>query len=258
MSGYVLFQMWEPFRQLLIEGHQFYVDQARRRLLSQFDDIESEADKAAADWLERNSHRFDPDRYDPGAFCEAAQEEGIAHYQLLNDMRDNTRLSVVAGMFHEWDKQLRDWMTREILHWHSGADVRAKIWSQNFGSLADLLACLGWDIRSRPYYRTLDACRLVVNVYKHGEGGSFQDLKRCYPEYIDNPLKGFDDPLDMDFRDHRDLKVTEEQIQGFSAAIVAFWNDVPPKIVDDPVGELPEWFEKAWLKDLKAAANRSR
>jgi hypothetical protein len=60
------------------------------------------------------------------------------------------------------------------------------------------------------------------------------------------------------FTDHRDLKVSEEQIQGFSTAIMAFWNDVPPNIFDDAVGELPGWFEKAWLKDLKATAARPR
>ena len=43
MTGkYSLFQMWEPYRQSLIAGHQFYVNQARQRLLSQFDDIETE------------------------------------------------------------------------------------------------------------------------------------------------------------------------------------------------------------------------
>lgn len=61
MSGYVLFQMWEPFRQTLIERHQFYGDQARVRLLSQFNDMGSEADNAATEWLKRSSINFDPD-----------------------------------------------------------------------------------------------------------------------------------------------------------------------------------------------------
>lgn len=116
MSRYVLFQMWEPFRQALIERHKFYVYQARTRLLSQFDDIEGEADKAAKDWLELASQRFDPDRDDEGAIYEAANDEGIACYQLLKDMHGDIRLSVVAGMFHQWDKQLRDWTMREVLH----------------------------------------------------------------------------------------------------------------------------------------------
>lgn len=259
MKGYVLFQMWAPARRLLIEHHQFYVGQARTRLLSQFSDMERDADKASADWLERANHRFDPDRDDEASIYEAAHEEGIAYYQLLKDMRDNVRLSVVAGMFHEWDKQLRDWMVREIRHWHRGNEVRDKIWSQDFGKLVDLFACLGWDIRLRPYYRTLDACRLVVNVYKHGDGISFQDLKQRYPEYIVNPLKGVgNDLLGMGFMDHTNLKVTEEQIQEIADAIVAFWEDVPNNIHDDPVSKLPKWFEKALLKDRAAAVSQSR
>lgn len=250
MSGYVLFQMWEPFRQTLIERHQFYADQARVRLLSQFNDMESEADNAATEWLKRSSINFDPDRDDDGSIYETANDEGIAFYQLLEDMRDNVRLSVVAGMFHEWDKQLRDWIVREILHWHRGDEVRAKIWLQDFGGLVDLFASLGWDIRHKPYYETLNACRLVVNVYKHGDGNSFQDLKKLHSEYLDNPLKVFaGEHIGMDFTDYTSLKVTEEQIQVFSDAIVEFWKDVPTNIHDTSVGDLPKWFEKAWLKD---------
>src|SRR5437868_2508040 len=105
MSGYVLFQMWEPFRQSLIKGHLFYVEQARKRLLSRFDDIEADADRAAEEWLEQSGQHFDADRHDPCDFYEAANDVGIEFYGLLSDMREQTRLSVVAGMFHEWDKQ---------------------------------------------------------------------------------------------------------------------------------------------------------
>lgn len=147
MNDYVLFQMWGPFRQSLIAGHLFYVEQARKRLLSQFEDIEVEADKAAEDWLQRSSGRFDPDRHDPGDFYEAANDAGIEFYTLLSDMRDQTRLSVVAGMFHEWDKQLRDWLVREIQHWHRGDAAALKVWSahlrvsdEQFQAFADAIA----------------------------------------------------------------------------------------------------------------------
>ena len=99
MSDYVLFQMWGPFRQSLIAGHLFYVEQAGKRLLTQFEDIEAEADKAAEEWLEKSRDRFDPDRHDPGDFYEAANDAGIEFYGLLSDMREQTTLGVVAGMF---------------------------------------------------------------------------------------------------------------------------------------------------------------
>lgn len=114
MNDIVLFQMWEPHRQMLIATHLFYVEQARKRLLSQFVDIEKEADKAAETHLEKMSQNFDPDRHDPAEFDEAAHEEAVAFYQLLTDMRKRTMLSIVAGIYHEWDKQLREWLVPPV------------------------------------------------------------------------------------------------------------------------------------------------
>jgi hypothetical protein len=48
----VLFQMWEPFRQSVIEENRFYLEQAKGKLLSQFNDIDKEADAAGERWLE--------------------------------------------------------------------------------------------------------------------------------------------------------------------------------------------------------------
>jgi len=246
MSDYVLFQMWGPFRQSLIKGHLFYVEQARKRLLAQFDDIEAEADRASEEWLEERGQHFDPDRHDPGDFYEAAHDAGIEFYGLLSDMRERTRLSVVAGIFHEWDKQLRDWLVGEIRHWHQGESVRSKIWSADFGQIADLLVSFGWDIRSTNYFPTLDACRLVVNVYKHGDGKSLDELRRAFPEYLANP---FDDVSDAMHLDHSHLKVSDEQLQAFSDAIVSFWQHVPENVRESQVIEVPDWFGKAIQKD---------
>ncbi|WP_417812511.1 hypothetical protein [Thalassospira alkalitolerans] len=255
MTGnYVLFQMWGPFRQSLIDAHLFYVEQARKRLLTQFENINAEADKASEDWLENNGKRFDPDRDDPGSFYEAAEEAGIEFYRLLSDMHDQTQLSVVAGMFHEWDKQLRDWLVAEVRRWHRGDLAVEKIWKADFSKLADLLEGLGWKIRNSGYFKLLDACRLVVNVYKHGEGPAFENLKRDFPEYVvepftdENGVKFYND-LGIEWRDHTHLKVSDVQFQAFSDAIVSFWKDVPENIFEADVASVPDWFEKAILKD---------
>lgn len=258
MSGYVLFQMWGPFRQSLIKGHLFYVEQARKRLLSRFDDISADADRAAEEWLEQNSHRFDPDRHDPSEFDEAAYDHSIEFYGLLSDLHEQTRLSVVAGMFHEWDKQLRDWLVREIGHWHHGGNVASKVWSADFGQIADLLECFGWNVRKSNYFRALDACRLVVNVYKHGEGKSLDDLRDKFPEYLDDPFKGTGAFPDTKYRDHTHLRVSDDQFQAFSDAILAFWRDVPENVFDSQMTDVPDWFGKALLKDgadAKQASN---
>lgn len=250
MSEHVLFRMWEPFRQSLIKGHSFYVEQARKRLLSQFDDIGADADRAAEEWLEQSGQHFDPDRHDPGDFDEAANDVGIEFYGLLSDMREQTHLSVVAGMFHEWDKQLRDWLVREIQHWHRGDNATLKVWSADFGQIADLLESFGWNIRSADYFCTLDACRVVVNVYKHGEGKSLGDLRKRFPEYLDDPFKGSGGALsDTKYRNYTHLKITDDQFQAFSDAILAFWRGVPENVIDSQVTDVPDWFNKAIMKD---------
>ncbi|MHB0777092.1 hypothetical protein [Halomonas sp. WWR20] len=255
MGNYALFQMWEPFRQSLVAGHHFYVNQARIRLLSQFDDIETEADKASDEWLERNSHCFDPDRHDEGDFYESARDAGIEFYQLLSDMRDRTRLSVAAGMYHEWDKRFRKWLTDEIRHWHSGDIVSNKVWTVDFGKLTDLLEGLGWQVRSQDYFSKLDACRLVVNVYKHGKGNSLNDLKKSYPEHLSRPSSHIDGAFsDLDYLDHTHLSVSDDQLQAFSDAIVAFWKDVPENILNHKDIEVPSWFERAMSDDRKAVS----
>jgi hypothetical protein len=244
MSDLVLFQMGEPARQSLIAGHLFYVAQARKRLFSQFDNMEAEAHKAAEEWLERSNCRFDPDRHDPADFQEAAYEVGIEFYGLLSDMQTQTWLSVVAGMFHEWDKQLREWLVREVERWHNGENVPQKIWTVDFRQMFELLDCLNWNFSKTADFNVLDACRVVVNVYKHGDGKSLDDLKKKYPEYLDSPFSG-----SVEHCNHTRLQVSEDQFQKFSDAVVAFWKAIPENTFASAVNSLPNWFEKAASKD---------
>jgi hypothetical protein len=251
MSDIVLFQMCSWRRKSLIEGHRFYVDQARKRLLSQFENIEEEAEKASEEWLERSSCWFDPDRHDPGDFYESANDAGIEFYELLSGMRDQTWLSVVAGMFHEWDKQLREWLVREVEHWHHGEDLPKKLWSADFLRICDFLESLGWNLHGSTWFRTLNACRLVVNVYKHGAGNSLDELKDHHPEYLCDPLRG----LRCDFLGnhdpvHTDLRVSEDQFREFSDAIIACWTTAPENIWDSKISDVPDWIMKAIEKDL--------
>ncbi len=68
--------MWEPHRQSLADSRLFYARQAEKKLLSRFENVEEEAEQASKDWLAQNTHRFNPDRDDPGSFKEDAYHEG--------------------------------------------------------------------------------------------------------------------------------------------------------------------------------------
>lgn len=248
------FHMPEWVKRQLIARHQFFVDQARARLLSQFENMEADAHEASDEWLSQNSHRFDPERHDPGDFYERANDIGIEFYQSLCEMREQTRLSVVAGMFHQWDKDLRSWMANEIRHWGRLKHFTDEVWASSFDDLIALLVACGWDVRSLPGFSNLDACRWVVNVYKHGDGKALAKLRTHYPRFLlQSYPQGTGVPPDIAFRSHNDVTVTEADIAMFANAILEFWQAVP-LIIDVSKGTAapPPKFLKALQRDRTA------
>lgn len=243
------FQMWDPMRQTWMAEHRFYVEQARKRLLSQFENLEAEANKAAEEHLEQISQFFNPDAHDEADFYESANDKGIEFYQLLSDMRERTRLSVIAGMYYEWDKKLREWLTSELQRWHRGPHVVRSIWKAELSSVFELLLVFDFDAKALPAFKHLDAMRLVVNVFKHGDGASLDGLRDKYPEFFPDPLGGGGGYLSR-FLDHTSMVVMDEHADQFSAAILEFWQAVPDEmwIMQDEI-EVPNWFEKAYRKD---------
>jgi hypothetical protein len=248
----VLFQLYSGRRAELIEKNEFYLQQAQLRLLSQFseEDIRKEADEEGERYLKEHEHLFDPERHDPEDFYEAAGDHLIDHYQMLSDMRDNVRLSIMAGLFHEWEKSLRQWLVDEIRHWHLGKDLQDAIWKKSFASLMDLLENFGWKVRKSPWFNDLDACRLVVNVFKHGNGPSLSELIGTYPQFYRDPFGdltiGTGDACF--YASYEFLKVTDEDVKTFSDAISTFWREIPKNICDTQIQRLPKWFVTAYEK----------
>ncbi len=168
-------------------------------------------------------------------------------------MHERTRLSVVAGMYHEWDKTLRKWLVEEARHFGGGSETAEVLWRKPFEKIIQFLDGLGWNISGQSYFTKLEACDLVVNVYKHGEGTSLNTLKQRFPEYLPDPLGkyrfGNYDPIRAE---HGYMKVTEEQIQEFSDTFVAFWQSIPERTRNSVDVNVPEWFVNALKKDVTA------
>lgn len=259
MHDITLFEMWGPIRKDFIDSHLFYVEQARKRLLSQFDNVNQEAEQAAEEWLEEAGEYFDPDMHDPGDFYEAAYDKSIEFGLLLSEMMDQTRLSVIAGMFHQWEKQLRDWLAKETKYW-GGETVVSKIWSVNLGEIFTLFEGLGWNVRDEVFFAKIDTCRLVVNVYKHGKGTALKELRKKYPKYFIDSLPEMKDLLELDesFLDHTHLMVNNEDIDEFSEAIAEFWKKVPERFMNSQTIFAPKWLEDALLKDREIRNNRNK
>lgn len=242
------YQLMDSERELRISEHRFYLEQAKSRLLSQFANIEEEAERAEAEHWGRSGQSFDPDWHDPGDLAEAARDHGVEFYQLLSEMHDRTRLSVVAGMYHHWDKTFRRFLVREF-RWPGlviGDHSRRALWRLDSAKLEHLMLAVGLDVRQFTCYPRMEAMRLVVNVFKHGEGRSLDDLGKLYPEFLR------ESSYRWNVYDDADLEVTDKHVAGFAAAIESFWREMPSTVTfdGDAALDVPDEFEKAWNKDL--------
>ncbi len=255
MTDRVLFNMYSGHRAQLIEKHEFYVDQAQKRLLDQFTDeaISEEADQEEQRSYEKRGQYFDPDRDDPADSMEEAFHDGVWRYQLMTELRDNVRLSIIAGFFHEWEKNLRQWLVDEVRKWHSGEEARSSIWKKSVRDLFELLESFGWSLKTVPYFAKLDACRIVVNVYKHGDGPSLRELASTYPQFLEHPLEAMRGQVgDKWFApSYEHLKISDQDLEGFSDAIQNFWKDIPENVFNSQFASPPVWLSKAFEKDKK-------
>lgn len=225
----------------LLGPHEFYVLQAKQRLLSQFNDISREADEVEKQHYEKLGQFFDPDRDDPADSYEAAYQEGISHFIALDEMRNTVTLAMTASVFHQFDKALREKMAREFSHWQPAA-VDQLIWSVDFPKLVELLEWTGIDIKSEPFYEKIEACQLFVNVYKHGKGRSHTELAGKYPQYYPNYTPGTGGRTTLPRPEQ--LEVSEAQFTDIADAIRDFWLNIPEFRNESHLRDRPEWFDK--------------
>lgn len=237
----VLLEMYEYERNSYIASHKFYVEQAKKRILSQFENLDDEIEVIAQQIYDDSGKWCGPDD-DPSDYAEIAYEQAQDHLILLSEMREQALFSIIAGMFHQFDITLREWVEKESRLW-AGPIVKKELWVGDIGKIYTLFENLGWMVRQKDFFKGLDACRLVVNVYKHGKGNSLVSLRKDYPEFFYD----FQDPnfkID-DWYDHTSILISEDQFKKFSESIISFWKAVPIKFLNTEDVTAPPWLEKA-------------
>jgi hypothetical protein len=164
--------------------------------------------------------------------AEIASDGGQAFYGLLSDLKRQMLLGALAGLYHQWDKELRDFVEHELRH-DLESKAAAKIaWDSNVGNVFGRLTEFGWDCRSAAFFPGIDACRLVVNVYKHGKGPSLDELGTRFPEYLDNGFtRGTPWHLAPGYLDHEWLSISEPQFDEIGNATPAVLGGIPGAVL---------------------------
>lgn len=174
--------------------------------MSRFENVEEEANQYA-----QSLYYEDP---------ETAYAESCEFYFMLRDMENKIRLATLMSLYHQWEKDLKEFIENEVKHFGNEQAQKA-VWDSSSANLLKSLISYGWDLESKEYYNKIDAARLIVNCHKHGKGGSFEKLYKEYPQYLKK--RGFGP-------NHEDLFLSEKDFLEIADAFLCFWNDFPERL----------------------------
>ena len=113
-------------------------------------------------------------------------------------------------MYHQWEKDLRHFIERELGHDIEHAKARKIAWTFKVDDVFEVLTAFKWDCRKQSFFSQIEACRLVVNVYKHGKGPALNKLADTFPEYLDG-LDKDDIFFSKESLDYEWLSITSDQ-----------------------------------------------
>ena len=217
-------------RDHLLARHDFYMMQIKVRLLRNFDNMEEEAEQINNELFERLA-AFDSEGGDRAARAEMACHDGMAFFLLMRNLQIQTTLGALASLYHQWEKDLRGFLQRQITASSDGNEIKDYFWKRDITNLFDALDRFGWPIREAQFYYHLNSCRLIVNVYKHGKGNSLKSLIEYCPQYLKKRFRDFSELPFLGTSRHEDLAVTEEEFDQIAAGIRQFWTDFPRRLV---------------------------
>jgi hypothetical protein len=217
----------------ILEKHDFYVTQIKERVLAQLKDLEGDADRYAKIQYQRLIEIPGDDNTDMADLAEMAHERAVSHYELLSDLKEQVILGALAGLYHQWEKELRDFIERELMDGVEAEQASKRAWCGSIMDIFRLLTDFGWDVHGEPFFPKINACRLIVNVHKHGNGPSLDDLRSKYPDYLRDPFgKPLSDPF-SDYVNYDWLTISEQNFNEIACALRAFWVEFPERLYKD-------------------------
>jgi hypothetical protein len=212
-----------------VEKHDFYVSQTKKRVLVRFRDIEGDAHRFFDAEYKRLSNRWSNAAIDSDVLEKNAYDSARDHYEALAELRHQVSLGATAGLYHMWEKELRDFIERELYLDLEAPELMKLAWLKPIDEIWNLFTVSGWAIRSEACFRLIEACQLVVNVFKHGNGPSLKKLKTKFPYYLRQPPTSLT-ALNPNYRDHTLLTVSEDEFVEIAKAFRCFWSVFPERL----------------------------
>ncbi|MBE0619151.1 MAG: hypothetical protein IH605_01020 [Burkholderiales bacterium] len=214
-------------RKIAVETTGVYVDGFSTRLLPIFDHIGEEA-SAAADkaWETVMSSPASEENFDPSDYAEAAKEHGLEVYENLQFTRQQLLGLAAAGLYHLWERLLKQFFCKELRGWtFDGREIHKIMAPANFSNLEEFLSQFGFRLAQQAYYADLRELRLVANVVKHGDGKSCEELQASAP----GMFEGYNYHFDI-FSKADSLELKPSDFTRYAKAVTDFWDTLPENL----------------------------
>ena len=198
------------------------------KILPQFSDIESEANKVSDYYWEDVMSRpvFEDSSDDPGIYADTAIERGNDHYMMLNLGLYTVTCAWHATLFEFFHQQIRLFLYKEFRHL---SDIDIKDFCGYFSEIESFFNFHNFNITKLDCWPKIDELRLLCNVIKHGEGDSAEKLREIAPHRFKDQngidLFGLYNTTLL----HITLNIDDKSLEYYRVATETFWNEIPER-----------------------------
>lgn len=168
------------------------------RLYSTFESIEQEAALVEKKSYENSSKHFNPETMDESYGIEEAYHEGVSHYLIHNEMKNEFLNSSITWIFHLFEK-----------------DCNRLLGTSNGNEKIAQLKSIGIDTSAGSFWsKCNNELRLVANTIKHGKGSSSIKLKAMKPNLFKQGITGASED---------EIQLTISHVEGYIKSLNDFW-----------------------------------
>lgn len=177
------------------------------RLLPSFLTVEQEAKNKENDLLEYQNTIYDPDIHDELQLSEDLYFENINYQNTQFELRQECLNLFAVHLFHMLEKRL----DRIYCIYHQTEPKRQK--GENLLSYVKRLPSFNpnYNIDNNLDWKNLIELKYVANAIKHGEGPSFDKVKKSYPKLLNK---------------YNEICIDEESIRKYIQSMRNFWQNV--------------------------------
>ena len=171
------------------------------------------------------------DTEDYSDYIDYVQEESIRKYELLSLMRYRTIAMWIACMCQVWEQQLFYFIIQEERN--ECIQYNASDKKKGFSFIKDVFEYHNQPFEKMKCWAKIHELRQLVNVIKHAEGWSENELRKIRPDLFIDQATGKLDLLNLYHSSllEETIQIGEKDFTEYHNALVAFWDELPERMV---------------------------